>query len=71
MYLFIKLLIRDQFVNHVTCLQLMERLDPEMRQLCSRIRSADVAEEERKALEIKVKKREETLAPMYHQVRKT
>ena len=49
----------------------MERLDPEMRQLCSRIRSADVAEEERKALEIKVKKREETLAPMYHQVRET
>ena len=51
---------------------MMERLDPEMSGLASQMQAAEaggVSPEERRRLEEAMRKREEVLAPIYHQVK--
>lgn len=57
----IKLRMKDQK-------SLMERLDPEMKSLAEEFKCPDVTDEDKKAIELKMKKRAEILAPIYHQV---
>jgi hypothetical protein len=47
---------------------MMDRLDPEMRKLSSEARCSTTSEERRRELEEALRKREEVLAPTYHQV---
>ena len=47
---------------------IMERLDPEMKQLAAEIKSPNLIDDQKKKIEEKMRKREEILAPMYHQV---
>lgn len=49
-------------------LKTMERLDQTYQQLLEKVRSPGLSIEERKLTEVKIKEREELLAPMYHQV---
>jgi hypothetical protein len=56
----IKLRLKDQ-----RCI--MERLDPEIRRLNVEKKSPDTSEELKAKIETKIRKREEILAPMYHQ----
>ena len=46
----------------------MERLDDEMKRLSDLLKAPNITDEEKKKLESLKKKREEVLAPMYHQV---
>ena len=58
----IKLRLKDQR-------KIMERLDPEMRVLFSDLKNPDLNPEKREKTETEIKKREEILAPIYHQVK--
>ena len=46
----------------------MERLDQTYQQLLEKVKLPGLSIEERKLTEVKIKEREELLAPMYHQV---
>ncbi len=48
--------------------ELMERLDPEIGRLLAEMQSADLSKEDKAALDEAMRKREEVLAPIYHQV---
>jgi hypothetical protein len=57
----IKLRLKDQR-------KIMERLDSEMKVLYSDLKNPDLNSEKREKTETEIKKREEILAPIYHQV---
>ena len=57
----IKLRLKDQR-------KIMERLDPEMKALYTDLKNPDLNPEKREKIETEIKKREEILAPIYHQV---
>jgi hypothetical protein len=46
----------------------MERIDSEMKQLYAELKASDLTIEQKEKIETEIKKREEILAPIYHQV---
>lgn len=46
----------------------MERIDSEMKQLYAELKTSDLTIEQKEKIETEIKKREEILAPIYHQV---
>jgi hypothetical protein len=46
----------------------MERIDSEMKQLFAELKASDLTSEQKTKIETEIKKREEILAPIYHQV---
>ncbi len=58
----IKLRLKDQR-------KIMERIDSEMKQLFAELKASDLTSEQKTKIETEIKKREEILAPIYHQVK--